>query len=313
MKVRVGKRHIVATDIVLLELVENQGGQLPPFAAGAHIDVHLPNNIIRQYSLCNRPDDGRSYCIAVLRDPASRGGSTAVHELAEGQFVEISEPKNNFPLHWEAAHSILFAGGIGITPILSMAERLSHAGASFEMHYCTRSTERTAFRERLKMADIRDCVRFYHDEAGDKANFAAILESPRPNVHVYVCGPMGFINAVLDVAKQSGWSDGQLHREYFNATPSGEAHSTAFQITIASSGKVVSVSSEQSVVEALRDHGIEVPVSCEQGVCGTCQTRVLAGEPDHRDLYLTDQEKALNDQMMPCCSRSRSPMLVLDL
>lgn len=315
LKVRVSRKVSEADGISSFELVPTVGTELPAFEAGAHIDVHLKDGLVRQYSLCNPPTERHRYQIAVLRDPSSRGGSTAMHDDIEaGHVIAISEPKNHFPLE-PATRSVLFAGGIGVTPILAMAEALSGAGADFEMHYNVRSPERTAFRERIAAAPYADRVHFHFD-SGDitqKLDVAAVLGAPKPCVHVYVCGPGGYIDHVLSTATALGWPSAQVHREYFNAVPVDESGDKAFDVKIASSGQVFTIPVGRTVVEVLEENGIDVPVSCEQGVCGTCLTRVLDGIPDHRDVYLTDEERAANDQFTPCCSRSKSPVLSLDL
>jgi vanillate O-demethylase ferredoxin subunit len=318
MQVKLARKFPVATDICAFELVHPDGAALPPFTAGSHIDVRLRDGLVRQYSLCNHPSESHRYLIAVLRDANSRGGSIAMHALEAGGLLDIGEPKNHFPLDAQARHSLLLAGGIGITPILSMAEALDHAGASFEMHYCTRSAARTAFRERLAEPRFAGRVHLYFDDAQEHARLrldALLAQARSDDTHLYVCGPMGFIAAALEAAKAAGWRDANVHREFFAAPAAPEVPEGrgAFQVKLASTGRVIDVAPDVTVVAALAQAGVEVPTSCEQGVCGTCLTRVLAGEPDHRDVYLMDDEKAANDQFLPCCSRSRSPMLVLDL
>ena len=315
MRLKLARKFPLATDICGFEWADPEGRPLPAFSAGAHVDIHLAPGLIRQYSLCNNPEDRHRYLLGVLRDANSRGGSIAMHDLAEGVELEIGEPKNHFPLAAEADHSLLIAGGIGVTPILCMAERLAHLGASFEMHYATRSPDRAAFLDRMALPDLAGRVRLYHDdkpEAG-RLDLAVLLASPAPGTHLYVCGPGGFIDLVLERARAAGWHEDRLHREYFSAQQPTADGDQPFQVTLASSGLTVDVAAGQSVVQALADAGVEILTSCEQGVCGTCLTRVLSGEPDHRDVYLTDAEKAANDQFLPCCSRSRSPLLVLDL
>lgn len=314
MQVKIARKFAVATDICAFELVRADGAALPPFTAGAHVDVMLGDGLVRQYSLCNQPGETHRYLIAVLRDANSRGGSIAMHALKEGGLLDISEPKNHFPLHVQARHSLLLAGGIGITPILAMAEALDHAGASFEMHYGARSGSRMAFRDRLAESRFAERVHLYFDDvqSGGRLQLDALLAQPQPDTHLYVCGPSGFIAAALDAAKAAGWNEANVHREFFAGAPV-QASGGAFQVKLASTGKVIDIAPEVTVVAALAQAGIEVPTSCEQGVCGTCLTRVLSGEPDHRDVYLLDDEKAANDQFLPCCSRSKSPMLVLDL
>ncbi len=314
--VRVASRTVEATDICSYELVSLDGKPLPSFSAGSHVDVHLPGGMVRQYSLCNDPRATHHYLIGVLRDPLSRGGSQAMHDqIKEGDKIAISVPRNHFPLAHEASHHLLLAGGIGVTPILCMAERLAVVGASFEMHYCTRSPDRTAFRSRIAASSFADRVKFHHDDgpAEQLLNIPEVVAWPKPGLHLYVCGPKGFMDAVLGAARAKGWKSDALHFEFFTADVSPTGTEAGFQVKLASSGQLVDVPADKSVVHALADAGVEVLVSCEQGVCGTCLTRVLEGEPEHRDSYLTPEEQAANDQFTPCCSRSKSPILVLDL
>ncbi|MEO8281203.1 MAG: PDR/VanB family oxidoreductase, partial [Ideonella sp.] len=307
LQVRVVRKVSEALDISSFELVNVDERPLPAFSAGSHIDVHLPNGLTRQYSLCNNPSEGHRYLIGVLRDAASRGGSLAMHELVkEGDVLHISTPKNHFPLAHEASHSILLAGGIGVTPILCMAERLAIAGASFELHYCTRSAERTAFRERIASSSFASRAAFHHDDgpSEQKLRIDELLKPVRPGVHLYVCGPKGFMDWLLEAARAGGWPAEQLHYEFFGAEVVKSDADAGFEVKLASSGKVVAVAKDQTIVEALRSVGVEIPTSCEQGVCGTCLTRILEGEPEHKDMYLTPEEQAANDQFTPCCSRS---------
>jgi len=316
IKVTVARKHSEAEDICTFELVGQDGRPLPAFSAGSHVDVHLTGGLTRQYSLCNDPAESHRYLIGVLKDPASRGGSEAMHtQVKEGDTLTISAPKNHFPLAHEARRSLLLAGGIGITPILCMAERLAVAGAEFEMHYCTRSPSRTAFRQRIQASGFAPRVQFHFDDgdAAQKLDLAALLSAPAQGTHLYVCGPKGFMDAVLGTARAKGWPEAQLHYEFFSAEPVRLETDGSFEVTLASSGKVVRVAKDQTVVQALAAAGVEVPTSCEQGVCGTCLTRVISGEPDHRDMYLTPEEQAANQQFLPCCSRAKSAMLVLDL
>jgi vanillate O-demethylase ferredoxin subunit len=321
LSVRVARKAIEATDICTFELVAVEGGVLPAFSAGSHVDVHLPGDkpgqtITRQYSLCNDPKESHRYLIGVLRDPASRGGSKAMHErVEEGQVLQISAPKNHFPLAHDAERSLLLAGGIGVTPILCMAERLAITGADFEMHYCARSIERAAFHDRIAASSFANQVKFHFDAgaAEQKLDLAAVLAAPQDSVHLYVCGPKGFMDAVLNTAREKGWPENQLHYEFFAAEVAKSDGDASFEIRIASSGRVIAVPKDQTVTQALSAAGVEVQTACEQGVCGTCLTRVLEGVPDHRDMYLTPEEQAANDQFTPCCSRSKTPMLVLDL
>ncbi|RQV01242.1 oxidoreductase [Burkholderia cenocepacia] len=316
LTVRVARKWQEARDICGFEFVSDDGSPLPHFDAGAHIDVHLPGGLVRQYSLCNHPEQRDRYQIAVLREADGRGGSRAIHaEVRQGDTVRIGLPRNQFPLAPDAPHHLLLAGGIGVTPILSMAERLFSAGMPFDMHYCARSTDRMAFVERINAAGFHDRVRFHIDD-GDPAqrfDLAAVLAGVPDGTHLYVCGPRGFMDAVLNAAREREWSEARLHYEFFGGAVVSSGADRAFQVQIASSGKVIDVPAECTVIAALAANGVDVLTSCEQGVCGTCLTRVLEGEPDHRDAYLTDDEKAAGDQFMPCCSRSRTDLLVLDL
>jgi len=308
-------RNNEAQGICTYELASTDGSALPAFSAGSHIDVHLPGGLIRQYSLCNHPDEQHRYLIGVLKDPASRGGSQSLHEqINSGDCLRISEPRNLFPLAHEARRSLLFAGGIGITPILCMAERLAHSGADFEMHYCARSSERAAFVERIRNSPFADRVFLHFDEQPETAmNTAQVLANPQPATHLYVCGPGGFMQHVLDSARAQDWQENALHREYFAAAPVDSSNDGSFSVKVGSTGQVFDIPADKTVVQVLESHGIDIPMSCEQGVCGTCLTRVLEGVPDHRDMYLTEDEQACNDQFTPCCSRSKSPLLVLDI
>jgi vanillate O-demethylase ferredoxin subunit len=315
LTLKVAAKRTEAIDICSFELADPAGGNLPPFSAGAHIDVEVRDGLIRQYSLCNHSAEHHRYLIAVLRDPATRGGCKGMHDdIKEGQSIRVSEPKNHFPLAAHAKRSLLLAGGIGITPVLCMAERLAHVGADFTMHYCTRSRERTAFYERIHQSEFKERVQFHFDSgpAEQRLDLANALKD-KDGVHLYVCGPTGFMDWVLSTAKANGWPEEQVHREYFNAAPVDTSTDGSFAVKIASSGRVIPVPADKTVIRALSEAGIEVPTSCEQGVCGTCLTRVIEGEPDHRDMYLIDEERNKNDQFLPCCSRSKSPLLVLDL
>lgn len=315
LEVKITRKTTEAQDITSFELAGAGGAVLPAFSAGAHIDVHIPDGLIRQYSLCSDQQERDRYLIAVLRDPKSRGGSIAMHDhVHEGDMLCISEPKNHFPLV-PAKRSLLLAGGIGVTPILSMAERLARTGADFEMHYCTRSRARTAFIDRIGASAYADRVHLHFDEdhTAQKLDLPALLAVPDSDTHLYVCGPTGFIDYGTNTARQNRWANEQIHLEYFGAQQQDSAKEVEFEIRIASSGQRFMVPADKTVVRVLEENGIVIPISCEQGVCGTCITRVLDGVPDHRDLYFTDEEQAKNDQFTPCCSRAKSPSLLLDL
>lgn len=313
IEVIVASKQLEAEGICSFELARENGQPLPAFSAGAHIDVHLGQGLVRQYSLCNTASETHRYQIAVLREPASRGGSHYMHDtVQEGHRLAISEPRNLFALDAGAQRTLLFAGGIGITPILCMAERLNHCGAPFELYYSVRNRERAAFLDRLQASPFAANVHVCIDQQ-QPLDALAVLANPDAGTHLYVCGPGGYMAFILDSARAQGWPEERLHREYFSASPQAAAPTGAFEIEIASSGEILRVEADQTIIDVLYDAGIEVPVSCEQGVCGTCVTRIFDGVPEHRDSFLTEAQRALNNQFTPCCSRARSPRLILDL
>ncbi|MFK4754357.1 PDR/VanB family oxidoreductase [Oceanobacter antarcticus] len=309
-------KYPAANAICGLDLALENGADLPAFSAGAHIDLHLPSGLVRQYSLLNAGSDCHQYQIAVLRDPHSRGGSVEVHEVLQaGQRVQISAPRNLFPLQSGVRHSVLIAGGIGVTPILSMARELNASGSDFEVHYAARSRATAAFGDQFQQAPLAAHSHCYFDDDNQRLDIARIITSAPASAHLYVCGPGGFIDYVLDGARQQGWDESRLHREFF-AAPVHHLDSAAdspFELVIKSSGQIITVAANQSAFEALDDAGIDIPVSCEQGICGSCLTAVVHGIPDHRDNFLTDDEKSANNQFTPCCSRAKGKRLVLGL
>lgn len=315
LALQVVRRTVEAEGIVGLELADPAGKPLPPFSAGSHVDVHLRPGLVRQYSLCNDPLETYRYRIAVQLAADSRGGSIAMHGLREGARVEVSAPKNHFELAPSATRTLLFAGGIGITPILAMAEQLARAGADFELHYCTRSRERTAFLDRIADSRFAGRAHFHFSDgpAGARFDPAAAIGAPQPGAHLYVCGPAAYMDAVIDAGARLGWQDANVHREYFKGAAAHVEADTAFDLKLARSGKVIHVAKGQTALAALQACGVDVQVSCGEGTCGTCLTRVLDGEPDHRDVFLSAADRARKDSFLPCCSRAASPQLVLDL
>lgn len=308
LDVKIASAETVATDILGLELT---GKDLPVYAAGAHVDVRIKSGLIRQYSLTGDPADQSKYRLGVLLDPKSRGGSSAIHaEFKAGEVIKISRPRNNFPLQ-QAAHTILFAGGIGVTPMLGMAYALDAQGASWEMHYCGRSADRLAFRD--EMVQFGDKVQFHIDDGpkNQALNINAVLGNPARDRHLYVCGPNGFMDFVVSAAEINAWVPECLHLERFGAEV--DTDGAPFTVVAAVSGKTVEVAPGETIADKLTEQGIEVAVSCQSGVCGTCLTRVVEGTPDHRDLVQTDIEKASNAQITVCCSRSKTRKLVLEI
>jgi vanillate monooxygenase ferredoxin subunit len=317
LEVQIALKEREARDVVRLELKDRQGRGLPEFTAGAHIDVEVAPGLIRQYSLCNSPRERHRYVIGVLREQSSRGGSQAVHDsLQVDHTVRIRAPRNHFALAPSASRYLLFAGGIGVTPILAMAEHLSESAKPFELHYCARMRDRAAFVSRMQLSAFATRVHLHFDDEPpeQRLQIEDALGSTDDDAHVYVCGPPPFIDYILRSARARGWPEARLHREFFTAATqyvmSPEGH---FEVQLSSTGQIFAVPADRTIAQVLREAGVAVEVSCEQGVCGTCLTRVLQGDPDHRDVYLTDAEHLQNDQMTLCCSRARSARIVLDL
>lgn len=313
LRVRLAIKAPEATDICRLELVPTDDQALPPFTAGAHIELHLADGLIRTYSLCNDPAERQRYVLGIQKDASSRGGSRAVHErLQVGDELTIGAPRNHFALDPSATRSLLIGGGIGITPLLAMAEQLHREGADFELHYTVSERARLAFAERLASVPYAERVRIYLSQQR-RLQLDVLLATPVADQHLYICGPQRFIDAALDTARKSGWQESCLHWEFFSGAQTSSDGDQDFELEIAGSGQIVPVPAGQTALQALTLAGIAVPMACEEGVCGTCLTKVLAGTVDHRDRYLTPEEQAAGDQFTPCCSRARSPRLVLDL
>ena len=310
-----------ARDINSYEFRLREDGQglpprdLPPFTAGAHIDLHLPNGMVRSYSLSNPQTERHRYVVTVALDPKTRGGSRFMHEaLKVGDILPISPPRNNFPLNENAAHTLLIGGGIGITPLWCMAQRLRDLGRSWELIYCTRTHELTAFLGTLEAlkeksnANIR--FNFDGEPGGKMLDIAATLEKVAPDTHIYCCGPGPMLAAFEKAA--AGRPEGHVHVEYFTASDA-PATKGGFTVVLQRSGKELFIEEGKSILDSVLDLGVDTPYSCMEGTCGECVTRVISGVPDHRDVFLTKEERAANDRMTICCSGSKSEKLVLDL
>ncbi|MGF6639938.1 ferredoxin-NADP reductase [Paraburkholderia sp. MM5496-R1] len=300
------------------ELVDPSGAELPAFTAGAHIDIHLGDGLVRQYSLCNAPNERHRYVIAVLRDERGRGGSRALHERVHVQdIVRVSRPRNQFQLVDDARRVILIAGGIGVTPLTSMAHWLEDAGIEYEMHYCAKDADCAALSGELEPMRVNGRVHFHFDGGDPKAglDIRRLLSEPSHGVHVYYCGPAGFMQACADASAH--WPAGTVHFEHFKAPgrsePARAANDVAdtFSVKIASTGQMIEVANDQSIADALEQAGVTIETSCHAGLCGTCKVRYLSGEVEHNDCILNDDEKA--EFLTACVSRARSKVLVLDL
>jgi tetrachlorobenzoquinone reductase len=302
--------RMAARDTNLYTFARADRGPLPGAAPGAHIGVILPNGVERQYSLIHYGPTFSEYTVGVKRDVNSRGGSVFMHDqLRVGMKVTLVPPRNNFPLEEDADLVVLLAGGIGITPIYCMVKRLIELKRPWQLHYSCRSRADTAFLDELSQ---HGDVRFHFDEesGGKFLPVADIVASTPKNAHLYCCGP-GPMLAAFEAAT-ANWPPEQVHIEYF--TPKFEAaQAGGFIVELARSKRELVIPPGKSILQAVREAGIQVPHSCEEGVCGACETRVISGTPDHRDSILTEQERKDSATMMICCSGSKSPRLVLDI
>ena len=314
-EVRVKALTWEAPDIFSVDLRPLESNVLPPFTAGAHVDLHLPTGLVRSYSLLNTQSERHRYVIGVQRDRTSRGGSAWVHDkLRVGDPIKISGPRNNFPLTEDAPQSILIAGGIGITPILGMVRQLDALGRPWVLHYCTRTRAGAAFIDELEAlaANGRGVIRFNFDEepGGATLDLAALAVAAPKDAHLYCCGPLPMLAAFE--AATAAWPREQVHVEYFTAKEA-PAVAGGFTVVLAKSGREIKVDPGVSIINALFRAGVNHPSSCLEGVCGACETPVLEGIPDHRDLVLTESEQRANRTMMICCSGCKSERLVLDI
>lgn len=306
-----------AEGVLSFLLARADGAALPPVDPGAHIDIALPGGLLRSYSLSNYGETPEAYRLTVALDAASRGGSRYLHEqLRAGALIGMSLPRNNFALAEEAPLSIFIAGGIGVTPFLPMIARLNARGRPWRLHYCVRTENRAALLGELRaLAAAGQGVVLPHF---DGAPGAAMLDLDRllrdvpPSAHVYCCGPAPMLDAYRAGARAAGIEEARVHFEYFKAEVV-QATEGGFTVVCEKSGVEAVVAPGRTILDAVTALGIAVPFSCEEGVCGSCETRVISGEPDHRDMILSDHEKAESRTMMICCSGSKSARLVLDL
>jgi ferredoxin-NADP reductase len=314
-ELRVKRISYEAESVNSYELALPEGGDLEPFTAGSHIDLHLQNGMIRSYSLVNDQSERHRYVIAVNKDAAGRGGSILIHSTTRvGDIVTVSAPRNNFALHEEAEHSVLIAGGIGITPLMSMIRRLEALARPWKLFYAARTRRAAAFLDDL--AAIRPNFQLnlhldFDDERGGKLfDLATIVANAPVHAHLYCCGPVPMLEA-FEKATAPRSAD-HVHVEYFQAKQA-RALDGGFEVELARSNRTIAVEPGKSILDAVLDAGVSVNYSCAEGVCGTCETRVIDGIPDHRDLFLSTEEQAANKTIMICCSGSKSGTLVLDL
>ena len=311
MKLRLVAIAYAAEGTNTYEFQSLDGSPLPLYEPGAHIGLHLPNGIARDYSLTRPYKTGEGYLVGVKRDAASKGGSRYIHDnLRVGQILDIDGPKNNFPLHAGDAPAVLIAGGIGVTPIWCMAQRLKAQGRAFAVHYAARTRDEAAFLGEMAVLGTSLQVHIDAEQGGKFLDVGAIVRASPPNAHIYCCGPLPMLEA-FEKAMEALPIE-RKHVEYFSS-PNAPAVEGGYTVVLARSGREVPIKPGITILETLRALGMQVPASCEQGVCGTCETKVIEGRPDHRDILLSPQEKASNKTMMICCSGSLDARLVLDL
>ena len=314
LTLRVLQMRWEADDVVSLLLTTIDGRTLPPWSPGDHIDIRLPGGLVRQYSLCGERAPGAPWRIAVLRVPDGRGGSAAVHDrVRQGDLLQTSLPRSNFELRGADSY-VFLAGGIGITPILPMVHCAQDQGVPWELHYGGRSLERMPFTTELAPSATDGRVTLVPQDTDGLLSLPPILREIRSNALIYACGPPAMLDALQHAAAH--WPDQSVVIERFGAVPLVDGAGPTgghFEVEAAQSGVTVRVGPGTSVVEALGEAGVNVPTSCGQGICGTCETKILAGIPDHHDSLLTEAERASNQTMMVCVSRSLSDRLVLDL
>jgi tetrachlorobenzoquinone reductase len=311
---RLVKIEDIARDTKLYTFTRTDGGKLPPYTAGAHIDLHLPNGLVRQFSLVEPKSEPQNYVVGVKRDAASRGGSRyIIDEMRVGDEIKISAPRNNFPLVESGEHVVLIAGGIGITPIWCMAQELAARKRSWKLYYSCRSRQDMAFLDALQKLDPQSVHLHFDDEAGGKLlDLTAAIAAAPQNAHFYCCGPNPMLKAFEAAAASRPHSN--VHVEYF--TPKDDAaaaHIGGFWVELSRSGEEYFIPEGKKVLEVLFEAGVDVDYSCELGICGACETRVISGIPEHHDSVLSEEEQASNTKVMICCCGCKSERLVLDM
>ena len=311
MPLRVTRNDKIADGIHLFEFRDTDGKPLPEFSAGAHIAIQVPGGLLRKYSLCNDPTERDRYLVAVKREANGRGGSAnLIDKVKTGDTLMVAAPVNDFGLPPRAQDFLFIAGGIGITPIMAMIREVRAQNKRFRLFYCTRSPETTAFRDELSAPEFKDNVTIHYD-SGDPAcslDLKPILAERKNREHMYCCGPRPLMEAVR--AMTDHWSSAAVHFEAFSEAETHKPTDKPFKVRLAHSGAVIDVPTTKTILEALREHGLEVPSSCETGTCGTCRTKMLAGQADHRDLVLAEHERA--DNIMICVSRAKSDEITID-
>jgi phthalate 4,5-dioxygenase reductase subunit len=311
MRLRVTRNDRIADGIHLFELCDPSGQPLPTFSAGAHIAVRTPNGLLRKYSLCNDPAERNRYQVAVKREANGRGGSCdLIDHVKVGDELTVAPPVNDFELPQRAQDFLFVAGGIGITPIMAMIRQVQADGKRFRLFYCSRSPETTAFRDELSAPAFKDNVTIHYDygDMSRSLDLKPVLAERKNREHLYCCGPRPLMEAVRKMTDH--WSAAAVHFEAFSDAETHKPTDKPFKVKLARTGDVLDVPTDKTILEVLRAHGLDVPSSCETGTCGTCKTKLLAGEADHRDLFLAEHDKASN--IMICVSRAKSDGIEID-
>lgn len=313
-KVKLADVRDAATDIKSFIFESGERTKLPAFTAGSHLDIKLPSGKVRSYSLINAQHEENRYQIAVKKEAEGKGGSKEMHELQPGTVLEVSMPKNNFVLYENVQRYILISGGIGITPLLSMAHRLDELDKHFELHICAKTKEEIPFQYELQNWSFAPNIEFHLDRGGNASiDLRKVLNQPNENTLVYCCGPLGFNKWIKETALMIGWDSNQIKQELFTVDTNKTAKPNAFDVVLKKTGKTIHVPKDRSMVDMLELEKVAVKYACLQGTCGTCVTEVLAGKVDHRDAVLTEEEKLENNKMCLCVSRANGKSITLDL
>lgn len=311
MQLRVTRNERIADGIHLFELQDKAGAVLPAFTAGAHIAIRTPSGLLRKYSLCNDPAERNRYQVAIKREANGRGGSiNLVDRIKAGDELAVAAPVNDFGLPQRAQDFIFIAGGIGVTPMMAMIRQVMAEGKRFRLFYCSRAPETTAFRDELSTPEFKGAVAIHYDygDVSRSLDLKPILAERKNREHLYCCGPRPLMEAVRKMTDH--WSAAAVHFEAFSDAETHKPTDRPFNVKLARSGDVLEVAADKTILEVLRAHGLDVPSSCETGTCGTCKTKLLAGEADHRDLFLAEHDKAGN--IMICVSRAKSDELEIE-
>jgi vanillate monooxygenase ferredoxin subunit len=309
----VAGKAIEAHNMVSFELVDPEGVELPAFSPGSHVDVTIPGGMVRQYSLYNSPSDRHHYRIGVWKDPNGRGGSRALHETVKvGDTLQVSLPRNRFRVPRNTKRALLLARGIGVTPILSIADHLKAHDIPFAFHYLNALGSPGAFQTMITGSAFAENTKSYLESQGESLDPKTILADHPEDTQLFICGVDWWLDPIVAFAKQNGWSEERIHIERFTAKASAPLLDKVFEVKIASTGAVFKIPGDKSVTELLEEKGVKIPTSCEQGMCGTCKVKILEGEVDHRDKRLSDEQRA-QGYFLACVSRAKGGLLVLDL